>query len=145
MIQDITWYIAELIDEISVSGDPRNVVHRNLVLIRADTPEEAYEKCTRLGKSGEGSHQNPKGQLVCTKFWGIAELDRIYEDLGDGAEISFKQQTQVPPEEIKNWILPKDQLKAFLPPQRMLGPDYTSKEILKKARAISGDPERGGL
>ena len=38
------WYLAELVEEITISGDPRNVVHTNLVLVRADSAAEAYEK-----------------------------------------------------------------------------------------------------
>ena len=33
-----TWYIAELIMELAVDGDPKNVVHKNLVLIEAKQP-----------------------------------------------------------------------------------------------------------
>ena len=41
--------------EITVEGESRNVVHTNLLLVRADSPEEAYEKALELGAEGEQS------------------------------------------------------------------------------------------
>jgi hypothetical protein len=38
------WYLAEIVQQITVEGDSRNVVHTNLVLVRADSPEDAYQK-----------------------------------------------------------------------------------------------------
>jgi len=36
------WYLAEIVQELTVVGDPRNMVLRNLTLIRGDSPESAY-------------------------------------------------------------------------------------------------------
>jgi hypothetical protein len=47
--EDAKWYLAEIVEEITVEEDSRNVVHRNLHLIRADSPEEAYRKAIELG------------------------------------------------------------------------------------------------
>ena len=38
------WFIAALVIEIRVTGDPRNVVHTNYHLIEAMTPEEAFDR-----------------------------------------------------------------------------------------------------
>src|SRR5437762_11462660 len=54
--ENAKWYIATLIEEITVQGDARNVVHKNLVLVRADSPGEAYEKAQLLGKQAEASY-----------------------------------------------------------------------------------------
>ena len=35
---DAKWYLAEIVQQISVEGDPRRVVHTNLVLVRGDCP-----------------------------------------------------------------------------------------------------------
>jgi hypothetical protein len=34
------WYIAQVVLEITVEGETRNVVHIDYMLIRADSPEE---------------------------------------------------------------------------------------------------------
>jgi hypothetical protein len=36
--KDAKWYIAELVMEFQIEGESRNVVHVNIVLIRADSP-----------------------------------------------------------------------------------------------------------
>ncbi len=46
------WYTAELLMEIRVHGARCNVLHRDLILINAHSPEEAYAKATRNGQKG---------------------------------------------------------------------------------------------
>ena len=62
--KDAEWYIAELLMEITVQGTRRNVLHRNLFLINAHSPEEAYDKAVRTGKSEETEYENLKDQHV---------------------------------------------------------------------------------
>ena len=56
MIVSAEWYLAELVMKITVAGDPRNVVHQNLTLIRASSADEAYEKAIKIGKDGEDEY-----------------------------------------------------------------------------------------
>jgi hypothetical protein len=78
------WYIAEIVEEIRVDDDPRNVVLRNLTLIRADSPTEAYEKALRIGKKGEVEYDNPEAKRVRVSFRGISHLDVIPDKLAAG-------------------------------------------------------------
>ena len=39
------WYIAELIEETSIGGFPRQIIQHNARFIFAHSPEEAYDKC----------------------------------------------------------------------------------------------------
>ena len=80
------WYISELVEQISVDGDPRNVVHKNLVLIRADSPEEAYQKALLLGREREISYENPAGKQVRFRFRGLSELN-VISDSNENIEI----------------------------------------------------------
>jgi hypothetical protein len=127
------WYVAELINEITVSKETKNVVHRDLILIQASSPQAAYIKATRLGTEGAISYDNPKGQHVNIQFRGISKLDFMYEEPGDGSEVTFHEEIDVSEEEIQRWIPPKEELIVFLPPQPSTGPDYTSKDILDEA------------
>jgi hypothetical protein len=129
------WYIGELIMEITVLGAERNVVHKNMVLIRADSPEQAYEKATHLGHNAETSYENPKGQPVRISFRGIATLESMYEELEDGAELTFEERVGVPLEELDRWIPPKEQLGVFVAPRpgREHDPDYRSKAVVEMA------------
>jgi hypothetical protein len=57
------WYLAELVEEITVEDEPRNVVHTNVILVRADSPQEAYDRSLGLGKQSETSYENLAGRL----------------------------------------------------------------------------------
>jgi Domain of unknown function (DUF4288) len=132
------WYIAEIIEEIVVEGDSRNVVHKNLVLIRSDSPDDAYAKALEIGHQGEGSYTNPSGRLVSTRFRCLGHLDVIHDSLEHGAELLYERKTAVPEEEIQKWLLTREQLPLFResqPPPDY--PDYGSKDILEEAKAIA--------
>lgn len=47
------WYLTEIVEEITVADTVANKVHRNLILIRADSPDEAYEKAVRFGREAD--------------------------------------------------------------------------------------------
>jgi hypothetical protein len=132
------WYAAELVEEITISGDMRNVLHRNLILVCAASPEEAYAKATEFGLQSEIDYENPLGQAVSTKFRGIVQLDFMYDEPGDGAEVTFVELIGVPEDEIQTWIPAREHLRAFLPPERSRGPNYTSKEVLDEAKRRFG-------
>ena len=140
------WYLAELVLKIIVADDPRNLVHQNLVLIRADAPEEAYEKALHFGKTSETSYENSDGKAVHITFEGLSDLDSIDEELEDGAELTFHYKVNVSEEQLRSIVQPRDRLRALLPPTRAEGPDYASREILalveKKlgARSSTLDP-----
>ena len=76
------WYVAELIMEITVRGATRNAIHLNLVLVKALSPEEAYEKAVRFGQEAETSYDNPLGQPVEIRFRGVARLDEAVDGGG---------------------------------------------------------------
>jgi hypothetical protein len=124
------WFVAELVEEITVEDDARNVVHQNLVLIRASSPDEAYEKANRLGKDGETSYANPSGKTVKIQFRGLSHLDEVHEEIEDGAEIMFHSKVGVSERRLQSLVKPREGLRAFLPPQQAEGPDYTSREII---------------
>ena len=41
------WYIAELTEEVTLEGDPQNLVHKKTRVIFADSPQDAYRKGAR--------------------------------------------------------------------------------------------------
>jgi hypothetical protein len=126
------WYLAELVMKITVTGDDRSVVHQNLTLVKANSPDEAFEKATSFGKAGEASYPNPEGKAVQISFQGISDLTEVYEDLEDGAEIAFRETVNMPEDEIRDLIPTRDRLPAFQQPGRTEGPDYASGEIVEE-------------
>lgn len=128
---DATWFIAELIVEIEVEGEQENVVHRNYVLVRADSAEHAYERSLQLGKESEVSYRNPSGKTVSIKFRGIADLDVIGRELEHGTEILFTEQSGVPEETLSRLIPAKESLSIFSPIEPSAGPNYASQEVVE--------------
>jgi hypothetical protein len=130
------WYLATLVEEITVEGDSRNVVHKNLLLVRADCPEQAYENALNLGKQSESSYENPKGMMVRIKFRGLRELNVIYDELEHGAELSYQESVGVPEKEIEALLRRKEDLGVFQPITPTTGPDYSSREIVEEAKRL---------
>ena len=44
------WYLAELLEEVNVEGDPRNVIRTNLVLLKARSAKAAYTRALEVGR-----------------------------------------------------------------------------------------------
>lgn len=135
------WYVAELLMEITVQGARRNVLHRNLFLINAHSPEEAHNKALRTGQSEETEYENSKDQHVKIRFRGISKLDVVYDPLADGAELCFEEQLGVSETEIQNMIPAKGELAVFRPanPSRERDPDYGSKSVIEEAVRMLGE------
>jgi len=142
--ENAKWYLATLIEEIAVEGDSRNVVHKNLVLVRADCPEEAYENALDLGNKSEVSYENPEGRLVRIKFRGLSDLNVVYDELEHGAEIIYEESLGVPEEEIEALVRRKEDLAVFQPITPTAGPDYSSGEVLKEAKRLVDGNAGGG-
>jgi hypothetical protein len=136
--EDAEWYIAELVQELVVADDPRNVVWRNLTLVHASFPDDAYEKAQSLGRAGNSEYLNPAGKLVTTRFRGISFMDVVHDPLEHGAELLFYSQTQVSEEDIAKLLRSKEQLNLFSPITRGDGPDVASGDIVREAESISG-------
>jgi hypothetical protein len=106
---DAKWYLAWLVLEIIVEDDPRNIVHINLMLIRADSPGEAYEKAIELGKESEISYENPDGKSVVHVFRGIRDLNVIHDELEHGAELNYEENVGVSNEKIERMLRPRSE------------------------------------
>ncbi len=116
MYDDIKWYLSYEIlyfelDDPSTQQD--YVVWENLILIKADNPEEAYEKAMKHGflSEGEVKINDQKGRC---RFKGLKKLIKIYEELEDGAEIEWRKY-ELSKAELEAVIEPKQELHAFKP------------------------------
>jgi hypothetical protein len=75
------WYIAELTEEVTLEGDPQNLVHKKTRVIFADSPEDAYEKALSMITEHEISYINQHHKAIRTRFWGLRELNLSNEDM----------------------------------------------------------------
>ncbi len=131
--RDVEWYIAELVEEITVEGSDHNVVHQNLVLVNANSPEEAYSKAMSFGAEAEISYKNPEGKVVKTRFCGLGDLVVIYDPLEDGSELMYTERVGVPVSDLARLTRPKERLTAFMDKARETArPDYRSGDIVKE-------------
>jgi Domain of unknown function (DUF4288) len=130
--KDAEWYLAELVEELTVADDKRTMVWRNLTLIRANLPDEAYEKALDLGREAETEYLNPAGKLVRIRFRGISFMDVVHDPLEHGAELLFRSDTDLTEEQIEQLLRSKEELTIFQPPRRLEGPDVASGEIVEE-------------
>ncbi len=136
------WYIADLIEEITVEGEADNVIHINSILIEADDDEAAYAAATAEGYNDE--YENPRGQLVQFRFLGLRDLIRIYDDLEHGAELMYEERVGVSQKDIASLVSARGDLAVFRNPEARNGPDYTSKEIVEEAERMVRRNRAGG-
>lgn len=136
--EDAKWYIAELVIECKIEGEPRNVVHVNIILVRADSPQSAFEKAEQLGKESEISYLNPKNQQVTWYYRGLRDLNVIHDYLEHGAELMFEEKIGVSKDKVQNMITDKSELNVFRErkPRDSSEPDYSSKEILEEVQRM---------
>ncbi len=116
--KDAKWYLAEIVEEIGIDGERDNILHTNMVLVRADSPEQAYDRAVELGKEGEITYSNPDGKLVRTRYRGLRDLNVIHDELEHGAELIYSRRTGVSEAEILRWVSPKEDLGVFRPIRR---------------------------
>jgi hypothetical protein len=131
--EDAKWYLADIVLEITVADDPRNVIHTNLILIRADSPEDAYQKAMEIGTSHEASLENVDGKCVTFRFRGLRDLNVIISSkLEHGVELSYNENIGMDEAAIQKWVTPKEDLGVFSSINPSTGPDYRSSDIVVK-------------
>jgi hypothetical protein len=59
----------------------------SVILIRADTPEEAMEKATATGRSMGTTYEAIDGSMVTWEFFKVESVFEILDTIGEGAEI----------------------------------------------------------
>jgi hypothetical protein len=134
--KDAIWYIAQLVLEITVEGESQNVVHVNYLLVRADSPEEAYEKALRLGSEHETTYLNQQGKRVQIVFRGLHNLTAVYEPLENGSELWYEETVGVSQKNLDSLVACKESLGVFRSIEKNPGPDYASAEIQREARRM---------
>ena len=135
--RDAIWHIAEEVLEITVEGATQNVVHINYLLVRAESPEDAYEKALRLGAEHETMYLNEDKKEVNISFRGLRDLTVIHEALEHGSELLYEEKLGISKEALDRLVQPKESLSVFKPIEKSLGPDYASAEMLRAARKLA--------
>jgi ABC-type uncharacterized transport system ATPase subunit len=116
LYQTRRWYIAHEI----LCAEPDNpeiveplTVWENLILIQANSPEEAYEKAMEHGRNSENEIRinGKEGRFT---FCGLKELMLVYDDLEHGAELEWHEM-ELTKAQATELTKQKEQLHAFDP------------------------------
>lgn len=113
--KDAKWYIADIVEELHVEGEDTSLVHINLTLIRADSPDEAYQRSLEVGQRSEMTYPNPEGAIVTVRFRGLRNLHVIHEPLEHGSELLYERQEAASEAQIQKLLRSKAELNVFLP------------------------------
>ncbi len=111
--KDAKWYLADIVEEFQVQDEETSLVNIILTLIRADSPEEAYQRSLEIGKQSEMSYQNTVGKTVTVIFRGLRNLHVIYEELEHGSEILYELKEDITEGQIASLLRPKAELSVF--------------------------------
>lgn len=110
---DAKWYLADIVVEHKIEDEPRNVIHINTMLVRANLPERAYARALKLGQEAEHEYKNTDGKTVQVVFRGLRDLNVIYDKLRSGAELIYQERIGQTEEQVASLISPKGELGVF--------------------------------
>ena len=137
-IQDgAKWYIADLVMEVRITGQRRNVVHVNTILVRADSPQQAHDEARRLGRAAAITYRNTQAKDVRVTFRGLRDLSVVRDELEHGAELFYREMVGVTRERLKALVKPKRGLSVFSarPRRTRPGPNYMPGSVAADLRA----------
>lgn len=141
--ENARWYIADLVVEHRVDGDSRNLVHVNIHLIEAGSPEEAFAKAVKLGQESEFVYTNTDGKDVRAVFRGLRDLNVVHDPLEDGVELTYEESVDVPEAKLTSSLSSKDELSVFRKreaKQELM--QFTSGGIIKSLKDAGFTPEQ---
>ena len=107
------WYVATLIIKCVVEDNQTEAVlcDEQIRLVKATTPDEAYQKALDIGKSEEHSYKNENDEEVKWRFVGLATLAEL-DTLEDGTELKSRLFRSENPDKL---VCQKDKLEVFWP------------------------------
>ena len=115
------WWIAsyierfEFFDEDRTNPNRRCVAHENTILLRASSREVAYRKAIKTGYLSDGSKgwESKSGRRGAWRFDGLTGLLPVYEPLEDGAELLWRELSNVSVRRVKGLVRGKKDLVVF--------------------------------
>lgn len=118
--EPVSWYLSREIiyfEFADQTGQDEYQVWENLILINAQSPEEAFQKALKHGYDSE-EEVTIDGRKGRSKFKGLKTLIPVYEDIEDGAEIEWLEYV-VEKDKLESLVKSKENLPAFQHPPFM--------------------------
>ncbi|MEP7293014.1 MAG: DUF4288 domain-containing protein [Chloroflexota bacterium] len=113
--EDAKWYLADIVQEFQIEDEASSLVWINLILIRADSPEEAYERSLEEGNSHNSTYLNTDGKRVSSVFRGLRNLYVIIDKLEHGSELIYEEKDDLNEEQVQKLLRSKSELSVFTP------------------------------
>ena len=127
--KNAVWYIADIIEEITVQGYKSCSLHINTVLIEASSPEDAFEKATVIGNTYNITYKNVYQKDVVCKFRGLQNLNVIDGKLEHGVELSYVRRDRIKPSSVERFVSDKADLAVFRDIIPLSGPNMMPDSI----------------
>lgn len=74
------WYVAQLVVESRVEDVPESILLIESMLLRAESPDEAYAKATAICSSSEHGYRNKLGTPVLQRYVGVHNIEDLQVD-----------------------------------------------------------------
>ncbi len=108
------WYVAEIVVESLVEGDPRPVAGIHAVLLHAVSPDDAYASARAFCESPEHAYRNSEGVPVVMRYVGIHELDNLQvAELSSGTVLATRRLDGLAHDGIRALCRGRDELALF--------------------------------
>jgi len=117
------WWVATIIERFQFDDEDLDNKRRrcraftNVVILKANDRESAYQKAIEYGNSGvenKSDWSNGKERKGRWIFEGLSSLIPIYDELDpDGTEILFDDDKDVTVGRVESWVREKGELEAF--------------------------------
>ena len=134
--KNAVWYIADVIEEITVQGYKSCSIHINTVLIKASSPDDAFQKANEIGNTYNNTYKNIHQETVICAFRGLKNLNIISEELEHGAELAYVRLERIRRTSVASFISDKSDLAVFRDITPISGPnmmpDWTDKELKQR-------------
>ena len=119
----VDWYVAMVLMRFEWDDEDKSNLNRrclsweNQILLKADSPEEAYEKAMAKGReheeAGEMWESGNEARKGRWRFEGLTSLLAVYEEPDDGSEISWTEHENKSVRKVQSWVTSKDDLEVF--------------------------------
>ena len=90
------WYLADIVERAEMAGDDKTDPNRrclnwvNSILVQAPSIEKAYDKAIKIGRNNYSiRYETASGRICNWKVLGLSSLAPIFEDIEDGAELTY--------------------------------------------------------
>jgi hypothetical protein len=118
------WYLVQIIERCEPTNIDKSkplrrcTVWGNYHLIRASSPEKAYEKAEKYGKEGTYTFKNSDKLEMKWEYLGIGDLLPIYEDIEDKAEIMWADYGFISAKRSERIIMTKEEILKNIKPKK---------------------------